>query len=94
MQQGQKFSNIFRISFMSNLETIIEALEKLVVIDGKCSRINRKLVYSVAVYLFLELICHWFEKKSECFVVQEFFCFYRSQNTLNKHSGHPNIVGI
>ena len=62
MEQGQKFSNIFRISFMSNLETIIEALEKLVVIDGKCSRINRKLVNSVAVYLFLELICYWFEK--------------------------------
>ena len=62
MQQGQKISNIFRISFRANLETIIEALEKVVVIDGKCSRINRKLVNSVAVYLFLELICHWFEK--------------------------------
>ena len=62
MQQGQKISNIFRISFTANLGTIIEALEKFVVIDGKCSRINRKLVNSVAVYLFLELICHWFEK--------------------------------
>ena len=37
MQQGQKFSNIFRISFRSNQETIKEALEKVVVIDGKYS---------------------------------------------------------